>query len=73
MLNNDETVVARNLEIVVSDEEIKVLTDAEAAHIRHLRRMSPVARTMVFDLAAENVRCLTLKAGAVLTLVRTPK
>lgn len=70
MLNNDEAVVARNLEIVVSGEEIKGLTDTEAAHIRHIRRMSQVARKMIFDMAADNVSRPQLQAGPLLKLVR---
>lgn len=46
------------------------LTIEELAHIRELRRMSPVGRGMVIDLAAEYSRRFPEKAPTILRLVR---
>lgn len=64
MHKNDEVVAPMNFEIVVSGNGIDRLTEDEERLIQRVRIMAPAVRKIMFDLAAENVRCSPRKLAA---------
>lgn len=68
----DETLATHNLTLVIGGNALG-LTNSEAALIQNIRRMSPLIRQMMFDMAADNVSSPQLKEGSRLKLVRAPE